>query len=109
MVPDHIRRIFIFRHPVDFRKGHEGLISLAYDLGLQPYDGDLIVFVSRRRNGVKIYFSDHDGSWLLYKKFNKGGLGRKFSFLTTPSVCSLTRGELQDFIDRVKLPEKTQI
>lgn len=89
-----VRRVILVHHRVDFRKGHDGLIGESYRFGLKPYEGDLIIFVGRRRSSLKMLLADGSGLWLLYKKFQAGSLRRQFRFLSDPMVSCLSLGEV---------------
>ncbi len=53
MIPSGAK-VFLASHPVDFRKGPDGLVSLVRDAGADPFDGSLYVFRSKRADRVKI-------------------------------------------------------
>jgi len=42
-----VRRVFLARHRVDFRKQFDGLLAEAFQLGADPYDGDCVLFVNQ--------------------------------------------------------------
>ena len=75
------RRFLIAQYSIDFRKGHAGLLGEARRLGLEPYAGDLVAFVSRDRTKVKALFGDESGLTLIYKVFTKGTLKTQIRFL----------------------------
>ena len=51
--PDHAVRIVIATKPVDFRKGHDGLTSMAQsELGFAPKAAVMVVFRSKRGDRV---------------------------------------------------------
>jgi len=66
-------KIFLFTAPTDMRKGHDGLSALVInELGADLFSGHLFVFVSRRRDRVKILAWDRGGLALWYKRLEKG-------------------------------------
>lgn len=66
-------RVFFYRLPCDMRKQMYGLSNLVREeLSRAPESGDLYLFVSRRRDMLKILFFDHGGYCLLAKKLEKG-------------------------------------
>ena len=89
-----VRRVCLVHHRVDFRRGHDGLLGESYRFGLKPYEGDLVIFVGRRRNSMKILVADGSGLWLMYKKFQQGSLRRQFRFLDDPSVSNISLAEV---------------
>ena len=87
-------RFFVAQYHVDFRKGHNGLLSEARRLGFEPYAGDLIAFVSRDRKKVKAIFGDDSGLTLIYKIFSNGTMRTKISFLDEPTAQFVTFAEI---------------
>ena len=47
MLSVKVRRVFLARHRVDFRKRFDGLLAEAFQLGADPYDGDCVLFVNQ--------------------------------------------------------------
>ena len=45
--------IYLCAQPVDFRKGFDGLRAVTTALGKNPTDGDLFLFVNRKRDRIK--------------------------------------------------------
>lgn len=64
----HLTQIFVYRDPVDFRKGHRGLSTLIeQELGHDPFTGTLYVFGNRQRSRIKCLFWEDNGFVLYYK------------------------------------------
>lgn len=71
--PDQAVRIVIATKPVDFRKGHDGLASLAQaELGFAPKAGVMVVFRSKRGDRVKVLLWDGSGIVMIYKRLEQG-------------------------------------
>jgi len=69
------QRLLLAIAPIDFRKGINTIIALCeQQLGQQPNDGTLFVFVNRKRTAVKILVYDGQGYWLCMKRFSTGKL-----------------------------------
>jgi transposase len=60
-------RVFVARDPVDMRGSFDALAGRIRRLGLDPLDGALYVFVSRRRHLLAVLGFDGSG-WCLYRK-----------------------------------------
>ena len=88
------KRVCLVHQRVDFRKGHDGLLGHSYQLGLEPYNGDLVIFVGRNRNCVKLLVYDGSGLWVLYKKFKEGSLRKQFKFMEDQSVSTSSMSEV---------------
>ncbi len=64
-------KVFLASHPVDFRKGPDGLLALVRDAGADPYNGALYVFRAKRADRVKIVWWDGSGVCLYAKRLEK--------------------------------------
>jgi hypothetical protein len=69
--------ILFFTAPTDMRKSHCGLSGLVRnELGGDPTDGTLFLFVNRRRDRIKALYWDRDGLALWYKRLERGTFER---------------------------------
>lgn len=67
------QKIFAAVHPVDFRKGIDGLCGIVRErFSKNPMDGTIFVFRNRMGNTLKILFYDGGGFWLCQKRFSRG-------------------------------------
>ena len=65
-------RIFVAAQPVDFRKGHHGLVGVVNNhLDGDPLDG-VWVFYNRRRTDLKLLWWSPGGFVLAHKKLPRG-------------------------------------
>lgn len=86
--------MFLAVEPVDMRGSFRSLAGAARRLGLEPTDGHLYVFLSKRRNIAKILFFDHSG-WVVYmKRLERGSFelpdpAGKAQLCVDPSVLHL--------------------
>lgn len=103
------QRIFVVDHRVDFRFRHNGLLAIAYSLQLNPFRGDVVVFVSRNRREVRILSGDTTGMWLHSKIFTEQAIRTQFSFLTNLSCRSITSGDLAMLLEGASYEVKKRI
>lgn len=69
----HAQRIYLARGVCDMRKGANSLAALVREeLDQDPLSGDAFVFVSKRRNTLKILMWDVSGFWLAWKRLEQG-------------------------------------
>jgi transposase len=55
-------RVWVATHPVDFRRGINGLVALvAQTLEADPYGGEIFVFRSKRADRIKLLAWDGSG------------------------------------------------
>lgn len=101
--------IWLYHHPVDFRKQIDGLVMLiASEISASPTSGELFIFRNRQANKIKLLWYDSNGFWLCYKRLEKGRL--KFP-ASRSGTLELTRDELSwllsglDFTKQIKLPK----
>jgi transposase len=70
MIPSGTK-VFLASHPVDFRKGPDGLIALVRDTGADPFNGALYIFRAKRADRIKIVWWDGSGLCLYAKRLEK--------------------------------------
>ncbi len=61
-------RVLLLAEPTDMGKGHDGLFGLVRAAG----EGDLFVFISRRRDRAKILTFERGGLVLWYERLERG-------------------------------------
>jgi len=94
MLPVTIRRVFLARHRVDFRKQLNGLLGEAYQLGADPYGGDCVVFMKKDRTQLRAVVGDGVGLYLVSRRFEGGRLQTLLSFAELPSADTISSAEL---------------
>lgn len=87
-------RIWLARHRVDFRKAHNGLLAESYKMGLDPFSGDVVIFVGKHRRRIKVLYADSTGLWISAKLFTIEAMKTNLQFLSEPSCTSITAAEL---------------
>jgi len=94
MLPVKVKQVFLARHRVDFRKGADGMLSEAYQLGADPYSGDCVLFVKRDQTQLRALIGDAIGVYLVMRRFEGGRLRLLNSFTQRPQGKAITTGEL---------------
>ena len=94
MLSVKVRRVFLARHRVDFRKRFDGLLAEALRLGADPYEGDCVLFVKRDRTQLRAVVGDGVGLYLICRRFEGGRLRDLTSFATQPGSAEITTAEL---------------
>ena len=63
------RRVFLCRKPVDMRKAFDSLADLVrVELAMDPFQGDVFVFVGKDRTRAKVLIWETTGFWLCAKR-----------------------------------------
>jgi transposase len=88
------QRIWLAQHRVDFRKQHGGLLAEAYKMGLDPFSGDVIIFVGRSRRMLKVLYADPTGLRLMAKLFTLETMKTRFKFIENTLAKDITQAEL---------------
>lgn len=67
------RRYFLYRDKTDMRKSFDGLCGIVRDeLLREPLSGEVFVFLSRRKNQIRLLLWEGDGFSLYSKRLEKG-------------------------------------
>jgi len=101
-------RVFAYPAPTDLRKGYDGLWGLVEQgMSRRVLDGELFVFVNRRRDACKVLVWDGTGLCLFQKRLERG----RFASLWPASgeVITLTAAELALFIEGCALVGKQSL
>jgi transposase len=62
-------RYFLYREVTDMRKGFDGLSGVVRQaLGKDPLNGEVFIFLNKRRNQIKLLVWEHDGFSIYHKK-----------------------------------------
>lgn len=91
------QRVYLYREPMDMRVGFDRLRELVWsEIGEDPLRGGIFVFLSRRRDRVKLLWFDEDGFCIWYKRLEAGTLRVDFcgghEVLTGIDLQHLLRG-----------------
>jgi hypothetical protein len=89
-----VRRVFLARHRVDFRKRYDGLLAEALRLGADPYDGDCVLFVKRDHTQLRAVVGDGVGLYLICRRFEGGRLRNLAAFTPQPGAAEISTAEL---------------
>lgn len=103
MIP-HGVEVFVALDLIDLRWGFNRLTGLvAEQLGRDARSGALFVFFGKRREAMKILFSDGTGVCLFYKRLDQG----TFRIPTAPTdgatVLQIEERALDDLLDGIDL------
>jgi transposase len=88
-------KVYLYRDPVDMRKGRNCLAALAQEvMKVDPFSGALVIFVSRRHNAVKILYWHRNGFVVVHKVIESR---EKFIWprLLEAEVATLTSEQLE--------------
>jgi hypothetical protein len=93
MLSVKIRRVFLARHRVDFRKRFDGLVGEAFSLGADPYGGDCVLFIKKDHTQLRTIVGDNVGLYLVCRRFEGGRLRRLAAFAENPSASEISAAE----------------
>lgn len=91
--------VYAYAAPVDMRKSWEGLSAIVRnDLGQDLLEGNLYLFINRRRNRTKVLFFDGTGLCIFMKRLERGCFAKLWR-RTKEKVLSLSMSEMQLFLE----------
>jgi len=94
MLSVKVRRVFLARHRVDFRRRFDGLLAEAFQLGADPYDGDCVLFVKKDHTQLRVIVGDGVGLYLICRRFEGGRLRNLATFAQDPCATEISTAEL---------------
>lgn len=89
-----VKRIWLAQHRTDFRRQHDGFLAEILKLGLDPFAGDAVIFIGRRKTRIRVVYADSTGIWIASKRFTEEAIKTKFKFLSDPKCNEITQAEL---------------
>ncbi|WP_321906166.1 IS66 family insertion sequence element accessory protein TnpB [Paraburkholderia tropica] len=93
-------KVYLYREPVDFRIGINGLsILVEQSMRLNPMASALFVFGNRRCDRIKILGWGGNGFWLLLKRLEAD----RFTWPSGTETISLTVEQLHWLLDGIDL------
>ena len=93
-------KAYVCTEPVDMRKSIDGLSQLVAPLlSGDAFSGSVFVFMSRRREKVKLLWWDRHGFWLAYKRLERGRFPRPEELVRR----GLSLAELTAFLEGIDL------
>ncbi len=94
-------RVYLCTVPCDMRRGFDSLKMLAQNVvGVDPMDGHLLTFCSRRADRLKILYWDRDGWALWSKRLESGTYAYPFEDTGRKEI---TAGELSALLEGIDL------
>lgn len=107
--PPRAVRVFAHRAPVDMRKSFDTLAAVVrLEMGNDIMDGDVFVFVGRRRRHAKVLWWDGTGMVLVAKRLVKGTFGAPWERDGAGPV-RWTTTELALFLEGSKLVARREV
>ena len=99
-------RVYLCLTPCDMRKSFDGLHALVRDhLELDPFAGHLVVFASRRRDRIRIFYWDRDGFGLWSKRLEEGTYAVPFADSVSERRREITAPELGALLSGIDLSQ----
>jgi transposase len=66
-------RYLLYNGATDMRKSFHGLAAIVnYKMQCNVLNGDIYIFISKRRNAIKLLCFENDGFAIFYKRLEKG-------------------------------------
>lgn len=95
-------RLFVALDRVDMRKGFNALAAIVqHQLQLDPLGGDIVLFVNKRGNLMKLLFFDRTGWAILYKRLERGTFQLPDS--SQPGKIQIDPGQLAMILEGIDL------
>ncbi len=98
------RRYFLYRRPADMRKSFYSLAGIVQqEMQGNPLSGDIFIFLSRRRNQVKLLRWEKDGYAIYSKRLEEGTY--ELPLQQDESSCIISRQQLLLILEGISLKQ----
>ena len=98
------KRVLVYGKPTDMRKFFDGLFCLVKrQFQQEPTNGDLFLFINKRKNYAKGLLWDRTGFLLIAKKLEKG----RFTLRCSEEIVSVELSQLRKFFDGLPVGGKS--
>lgn len=92
-------KVYLYRAPIDMRKGRNALATLAREAMLaDPFDGSLFVYIGRRYDAIKLIYWDING-FAVWQKWIESEEKFHWPRLFEEEVVTLTSEQLNWLLD----------
>jgi transposase len=82
--PEGQIRVFVYGKPVNMRLSYDGLYALAkHTMQQNPLSGNLVAFINRRANQIKVLYFDRSGWCVWAKRLEQGRLLSNWETVST--------------------------
>ncbi len=102
------RRYFLYRGKTDMRKSFDGLSGLVRDkLFREPLSGEVFVFMSKRKNQIRLLLWEGDGFSMYSKRLEKGtfqlpAAGSESIEITSDQLLFILKGIRLESVKKMK-------
>ncbi len=94
-------QVYLHRETIDFRIGINGLAILVEQaMHLDPFGRSVFAFCNRRRDRIRLLFSDRPGFWLLMKRLE---VDRRLAAGQQQAVVRLSTEQLHWLLDGIDI------
>ena len=94
------RRVFLCRQAVDMRKSFDSLADVVRtQLGMNPFQGDVFVFISADRTRAKVLLWESSGFWVCAKRLETSRFAPPAA--GTGATVVLQPSQLNELLERV--------
>jgi transposase len=95
-------RYWLYREPTDMRKSYYTLSGLVNNrMGADPRNGDVYIFVNKRRNRVKLLHYETGGMVIYSKMLDRGTFGMPISASEEAVSTSVRWGDLRKMVEGI--------
>lgn len=91
------QRVWVACYAVDFRKGIDALMAESYQIGVDPFGGDMVIFISKDKHRAKILYCNSFYAQITYRRLHKGGY--KIPFFNEKSCRQMDMAEMHLFLE----------
>ena len=98
-------RVYLATEPTDMRKSFDGLCAIVqHRFHRDPFEGDVFVFLNRRRDRIKILVWDRNGFLIAMKRLERGTFeGWHHTAEGSDTHVEIRRAQLSMLLDGIEM------
>lgn len=96
------QKMYLANDLVDMRKSYDTLADyVRFNLDRDPQNGDVFIFIGKRRNRMKVLIWENSGYWLCNKRLEQGTFSKQIIKLQSGKSTCISQAQLYNLLEGI--------